>query len=92
MASVTFRSEAEIWERVIHPRGQMSKATARRILELSLNDRERQRVHDLAERNRRGELDPDEEGELDHLCRVGSLLSILKVRARRVLKSRSRAS
>jgi hypothetical protein len=40
-------------------------------------------MDDLAARNRRGEL-PDD--EVDHFCRVGTLLSILKIQARRVLK------
>ena len=82
-------SEADIWERVIHPRGPMSKSTARRILDLAFTDEDRERMHVLAQRNQRGELTDDEETELDHMCRVGTLLSILKLRARRVLKSRT---
>jgi hypothetical protein len=85
-------SEADIWERIIHPDGPMSKEAARRILDLAFTDEDRARMHDLAERNRRGELSDDEEAELDHFCRVGTLLSILKLRARRVLKSRTRDS
>jgi hypothetical protein len=46
-------SELEIWERIIRPRGPMSKRTARRILEL---DEDRVRMLELAERNRRGDL------------------------------------
>jgi hypothetical protein len=83
-------SEADIWERIIHPRGPMSKAAARRILGLAFTEEDRARMHDLAERNRRGKLSEEEEAELDDFCRVGTLLSILKVRARRVLKSRTR--
>jgi len=90
MPIATTPSEADIWERIIRPRGAMSKQAARRILELSFTDEDRKRMHDLAERNRRGELSEDEEAELDHFCRVGTLLSILKLRARRVLKSRNR--
>jgi hypothetical protein len=82
-------SEAEIWERIIHPRGPMSKETARRILDVAFTDEDRARLRELAERNRRGELSEDEETEFDHFCRVGTLLSILKLRARRILKSRT---
>jgi hypothetical protein len=85
-------TEADIWERVIHPRGRLSKQAARRILDLEFTDDDRARMHDLAARNRCGELTEDEEAELDHFCRVGTLLSILKIRAQRVLKSRSRKS
>lgn len=87
MATVSAQSEADIWERIIHPHGAMTKETARRILELAFSDEDRERMHELAAKNRRGELSDEEEAELDHFNRVGTLLSILKVRARRVLKS-----
>jgi len=82
-------SEADIWERIIHPEGAMSKQAARRILELEFTEKDRAQMHNLSERNRGGHLSDDEEAELDHFCRVGTLLSILKLRARRVLKPRS---
>jgi hypothetical protein len=83
-------TEADIWERIIHPGGRMSKDAARRIQDLGFADEDRARMHELAERNRRGELSDDEEAELDHFSRVGTLLTILKLRARRVLNSRKR--
>jgi hypothetical protein len=83
-------SEADIWERIIHPGGLVSKAAARRILELEFSDDDRDRMHELAERNRHGQLTDDEEAELDHFCRVGSLLSFLKLRARRVVDTDAR--
>lgn len=82
-------SEADIWERIIDPRGPMSRDAARRILTLALTEEDRMRASELAELNRQGKLSDDEEADLDNLCRVGTLLSILKVRARRVLKSRA---
>jgi hypothetical protein len=90
MPAASIVSEADMWERIIHPRGPMSKGAAHRILDLALSEEDRARMRDLAERNRRGALSDDEEAELDHFCRVGNLLSILKVRARLVLKSRRR--
>ncbi len=85
-------SEVAIWERIIHPTGPMPRATAQRILELEFSDEERQRMHELAERNSAGTLPPGEEEELDNFCRVGTTLSLLKSRAQQVLKSRRRAS
>ena len=85
-------SEGAIWERIIHPTGPMSRATAERVAELEFTDEERQRMHELAERNRAGTLAPREDEELDNFCRVGSTLSYLKSRARQVLKSRRRVS
>lgn len=85
-------SEAAIWERIIHPSGSMSREEAKRIVELEFSAEERQRMHELAERNRTGTLAPGEEEELDNFCRVGNTLSLLKSRARQILKSRGRVS
>ena len=84
------RSEAAIWERIIHPSGAMSRDEAKRIVELEFSAEERQRMHELAERNRAGTLAPGDDEELDNFCRVGNTLSLLKSRARQVLKSRQR--
>lgn len=92
LAEVAPTSEGAIWERIIHPTGPMSRATAERIVELEFTDEERQRMHELAKRNRAGTLPPGEYEELDNFCRVGSTLSYLKSRARQVLKSRRRIS
>ena len=83
-------NEGAIWERIIHPTGPMSRATAERIAELEFTDEERRRMHELAERNRAGTLAPGEDEELDNFYRVGSTLSYLKSRTRQVLKSRRR--
>lgn len=85
-------SEAAIWERIIHPTGPMSRATAQGIAVLAFTDAERQRMHELAERNRAGTLASGEDEELDNFCRVGTTLSYLKSRARQVLKSSRRVS
>lgn len=86
------RTEAAIWERIIHPQGSMSRDEAKRIVTLEFSADERQRMHELAERNRAGILAPGEDEELDNFCRVGNTLSLLKSRARQVLKSRVRVS
>ena len=88
----TMTSEAAIWEGIIHCDRPMSRETARRILQLEFSEADRQRMHELAERNRAGTLAPGEDEELDHFCRVGTTLSIMKSRARQILKSRRRAS
>jgi hypothetical protein len=88
----TTKLEADLWERIVHPEGPMSRATAERILTLSLPADEKARMHELAERNRAGKLSPDEAEALDNYCRVGNLLSLLKSRARQLLKPRRRVS
>ena len=85
-------TEAAIWERVIHPDGNMSRETARHVLHLGFLEEEQTRMHELATKNQSGTLTPDEETELDSFCRVGTMLSILKSRARKLLKSRRRVS
>lgn len=85
-------TEAAIWERVIHPEGQITRDVARHILQLGFSESEQRRIKELAARNRARTVTPEEETELDNFCRVGSMLSILQSRARRVLKSRRRPS
>jgi hypothetical protein len=48
-------TKADISERIIRARGAMSKRTAWGILELEFSEEDRVRMHELAERNRRGE-------------------------------------
>ncbi len=92
MATVTRsrNSEAAIWERVIHPNGELTPQNARAILEIDFTDEDRERMHELAIKNQRGKLSPEEEADIDNFCRVGNLLSILHSKARRVLKQRRR--
>ncbi len=80
-------TEAAIWERVIHPRGKMSKQTARAILDLSFPAEDQQRMRELAAKSKEGGLTAEEELELDHFCRVGRTLTILKSRARKPLNN-----
>ena len=39
-------TEAEIWERVIHPRGRLSKQAARRILDLEFTEEDLEEATD----------------------------------------------
>ena len=85
-------TEAAIWERVIHPNGKMTAAAARQIVQLEFSNDERARMHELVAKNQAAALTPEEASELDNYCRVGTTLSILQSRARRVLKPRRRVS
>jgi hypothetical protein len=81
-----------VWERVIHPEGKMTREIARHIVQLGFSEGEQSRMKELAARNRAGALTPEEQAEFDNFCRVGSMLSILQSRARRLLKPRRRLS
>ncbi len=82
----TTGTEAAIWERVIHPEGQLTPGAARAILQLEFPRADRQRLHALALRAQEGQLSSDEEAEIDNYERVGTMLSILQSKARKVLK------
>jgi hypothetical protein len=84
-------NEAAIWARVINPDGDLSPATARAILQLSFPDRDRQRMRELSAKARAGTLTDTEEFEMDNFERVGQVLSILKSKARKVLKQTRRS-
>jgi hypothetical protein len=80
-------TEAAIWTRVIHPDGELSPASARALLKLEFDEYDRQRMHELAMKAQDGALTPEEEYAIDNYERVGTMLAILKSKARKVLKS-----
>lgn len=79
-------TEAAIWTRVIHPDGELSPQTARAVLKLEFDDHDQERAHELALKAQEGTLTPEEQYEIDNYERVGTLLAILKSKARKVLK------
>jgi hypothetical protein len=54
------------------------------VAHLAAEDKDR--MHWLAGQNKERKLSEEEESELDNFCRVGRLLSILKSKARKVLR------
>lgn len=80
-------SEMEILRRVVDPtEPYLSCAAARDILRLRFAKQDRNRMNQLAEKNRKGELTEKEEQELDNFIRVGQTLGILQSKARRTLR------
>ena len=65
-----------------HP---LPKSLARYILGLTISEQDKARMHDLVVRNQDGALSPAEKEELLAYARAGTLLSILKSKARRTL-------
>ena len=66
--------------------GELSPELARHLLDLGFNDDEKNRMHDLAARNQQGGLSAAEKEELLAYANAGTLLSILKSKARRALR------
>jgi hypothetical protein len=79
-------SEAAIFARLWDGKERLTVPVARYILKLGFGDEDTARMHELAERNRAGELTPAEQEELDNFVRVGDLLAILQLKARKLLK------
>jgi hypothetical protein len=84
MASVPIQiTEADILGEVIAPdQPTLPEASARSILSLSFNERAIERMNELAEKNRRGELSENECRLLEMYQRVGNFLNLLQAKAR----------
>jgi hypothetical protein len=81
--------EAAILGRLVGPdKPALSPAAAEGILALGLSAADKERLHTLAGKARAGPLGPDEKAEVEAYSRVGSLLGILKSKARRALHAR----
>jgi len=62
--------------------GQLPEDLARYILTLGFSERDKARMHDLAVRNQADALTPAEKEELHAFAKAGTLLGILKSKAR----------
>jgi hypothetical protein len=81
-------SEAAIWNRVVNPdAGDLDREAAESLLRIRLPEADCQRVTELAEKARQGNLAPDEETELTNYRHVGRLLELIKSKARQSLKN-----
>jgi hypothetical protein len=82
--------EAAILTRLAGPgEPAFSAAAAKGILTLGFSPADKDRMHALAAKAREGTLTSDEQAEVEAYSRIGSLLGILKSKARRTLKRRT---
>jgi hypothetical protein len=85
-------SEVAIFGRVLEPeRANLSVAAARSILALEFAPDDMARMRLLLDRAKKGELDDEEQVDIDNYERVGHLISLMKSKARRSLKTRAEA-
>jgi hypothetical protein len=83
----TTQAEAAIWARVIEPeKNGLSAEAARSLLGLGFSEGEKARINDLAARNAEGLLSSLERQELEGYVKVGDVLSLLHLKARRSLQ------
>lgn len=79
--------EKSIWDRVVDPAGgDWSAVEAGAILKLQFSKKDVDRVNQLSAMARDGTLTPDHKQELDDYLRVGHVLTLLHLKARRTLK------
>jgi hypothetical protein len=79
-------NEVTILARILsNENGQLPTDLARYILNLGFSERDKARMHDLAVRNQDDALSAAEKEELFAFAKAGTLLSILKSKARRTL-------
>jgi hypothetical protein len=83
----TPNTEAAILARLIQTREYISHDVAEFLLSIDFETSDIERMNFLSERAREGTLTQEETAEPDSYLHVGSLLSILQSRARRVLRS-----
>jgi hypothetical protein len=85
--STALNSEFAIWSRVLMPEDKrLSPEAARSLLELTFSDADRARMSELAQRNEEGLLTEEERQELEGYVKVGDVLSLLHLKARKSLK------
>jgi len=85
-------TEVEVWLRILHPDEAMSPRVACALLGLSIAKNDVRRMRELSAKARAGTLTVEEDSEMDNFERVGSILSILKSRARQVLQRSRRGA
>jgi hypothetical protein len=87
MPTAKISSEAAIWARIIEPeQNGLSPEAARSLLELRFCERDVARMNDLAQKNREGLLTAAERQELEGYVKVGDVLSLLHLKARKSLR------
>jgi hypothetical protein len=79
-------SESAIWARVIDARnGNLPANAARGILALGFTDADKARMSELARKNNEGMLREAERTELESYVKVGDILSLLHLKAKKSL-------
>ncbi len=73
-------------KRVLVPEKPLAKSVARSLAKLEFSEEDKARLNELAAKSRAGHVSADERREIDAYSWIGSLISIVKVKADSVLK------
>jgi hypothetical protein len=83
--------EAEVLSRIIAPdEGTLNPEAARSILQFEFPQADVARMQELAEKNRQGTIAEFERDQMQAYMRIGTMLSLLKSKARRSLATAER--
>ncbi len=87
MQTATTAIEAAIWSRIIQPeKNGLSPEAARSFLELRFSEQDLSHMNELAQKNREGLLSEAERQELEGYVKVGDVLALLHLKARKSLQ------
>ena len=83
--------ETAILTRAIQPDNHnLSTSAAQALLRIQLDPQDRERLHDLLEKNQEDALTKDERSELTSFLRVGLVVDLLQAKARAALQAAKR--
>jgi len=77
---------AEQWARAIEFEGGLSQTAARSLLKLRFSSRDHERMQELSDKARSGQLSARDKVEIDNYERLGCLLDILHSKARQSMR------
>lgn len=81
------KSEAAIWAGIIAPEENgLSSTAARALLKLKFSEQQLAHMNELSQKNPEGLLSDAERAELEAYVKVGDVLSLLHLKARRSLR------
>lgn len=87
MHSPSLTTDAAVFGRLIKPdRSDFSPQTAREILSLQFDDKDKERMLQLSRKAQDGTLTPEEQAEIESYRRAGYMLGVLWSKARLSLK------
>jgi hypothetical protein len=82
------QGEAALWRKLIRPdENGLTPEAARSLLQISFSDNDVARMNELAQKNREGNLSDEERRELEAYVKVGDVLSLIHLKARKSVKN-----
>lgn len=87
MQTIPTAIEAAFWARIIEPeKNGLSSEAAHSLLQLRFSERELSHMNELARKNQQGQLSDAERQELEGYVKVGDVLTLLHLKARKSLQ------